>query len=72
MNVEADDCAKCTPGSYCSGGKDAPDNKCPAGYYCLEGTNSKEQYPCPEKTYNPDTGKEDITDCKPCTKGLKV
>ena len=71
-NMKAKDCEICTPGFYCSGGKDAPDEQCPAGYYCLEGTLSKEQYPCPETTYNPEKQKDNITDCIPCIEGLDL
>ena len=30
---------------------------CPEGYYCPNGTEYAEQYPCPRGTYNNRTGK---------------
>ena len=29
---------------------------CPMGYYCPEGTKFAEEFPCPEGTFNNDTG----------------
>lgn len=48
-------------GFYCEGQTITP-AVCIAGYYCLEGTQSEKQFPCPEGTYNPDQGKPTIDD----------
>ena len=45
---KAADCIRCQPGWYCS--KDAletPEAKCDAGYYCPEGTDTKNKNECP-------------------------
>lgn len=42
--------------------------ECSKGYYCEEAT--PEEVACPTGTYNPDTTKGNITDCKPCDAGL--
>jgi hypothetical protein len=35
------DCSTCYPGYYCEGeGNPAPDGPCPAGFYCLQGTET--------------------------------
>lgn len=43
--------------------------KCPEGYYCREGTGHKYSDPCPAGTYNPDEGKQSLSDCKSCPAG---
>ena len=42
---------------------------CPAGYYCPAGTEFEAQYPCPEGTYNNNTGAWNETSCKYCPSG---
>ena len=41
----------------------------PAGYYCLQGTESANQYPCGVGTYNPSTLGADSSSCLSCTAG---
>ena len=38
-----------------------------AGYYCLFGEPNPQ--PCPAGTYNNETGRDDVTDCSPCSVG---
>lgn len=41
--------------------------KCPAGFYCPEGTNGP--VPCPPGTFNPSDGQEEQVDCRECYAG---
>lgn len=43
--------------------------ECPAGHYCLPGTGSKHQYPCPAGTINPHSQMAKPQDCLPCPPG---
>jgi hypothetical protein len=52
----------------CSHGVQNPES-CPSGYYCPTGTKFATEYPCPNGTYNPDTNKEQLSDCIQCTAG---
>ena len=49
-------------------GVDVPDI-CPAGSYCLEGTEHGLQYLCPAGTYSNQTGLENDGQCTPCDPG---
>ncbi len=44
-----------------------PDQKCPAGYFCGNGTIAPS--PCLPSTYNPNMGSVDISSCALCTPG---
>ena len=37
------------------------------GYYCIFGDPNPQ--PCPAGTYNNETGRDDVTDCSPCSVG---
>lgn len=39
--------------------------ECPVGFYCLEGTEYSEQYPCTGGTYQPYTGQSTCVKCEP-------
>lgn len=65
-------CLQCLAGYYCDEGSTAIDyvnNICPAGYYCPNGTTHDRAFPCPEGSYNPNTGASDSTACLPCPAG---
>ncbi len=36
---------------------------CPAGYYCPQGTQRFDQFPCPKGTYSNQTGLQDVSQC---------
>jgi hypothetical protein len=42
---------------------------CPAGRYCPDGTKDPNEFACPAGTYNPLTGKANVTDCLVCPAG---
>ena len=42
-------------GFYCESETVTPVT-CPTGHYCLLGTTTSNQYPCPEGTFNQNTG----------------
>ncbi|GAB9469615.1 hypothetical protein Gpo141_00006888 [Globisporangium polare] len=64
-----DACRTCPAGSYCEQGSANPE-PCPRGYFCLEGTNSVDQYPCPAGTYSgPQTGLIVASQCLQCEVG---
>ena len=52
-----------------TGGQDKVTESCPPGYYCPTRTKFEEEFPCPEKTYNPDRGKSNDSACLNCTQG---
>ncbi|RLN86843.1 hypothetical protein BBJ28_00010856, partial [Nothophytophthora sp. Chile5] len=65
----SDVCKLCPTGSYCPTGSAAP-QPCPQGYYCLEGTRTVDQYPCPAGTFSgPQTGLMIGSQCNNCTLG---
>ncbi|KAL2295829.1 hypothetical protein Nmel_017353 [Mimus melanotis] len=39
---------------------------CPAGHFCLPGTTSSTEHPCPKGTFGPRTGATSESDCEPC------
>lgn len=41
--------------------------KCPAGFYCPEGT--RDPVPCPPGTFNPLEGQDELADCRECYAG---
>ncbi|OXB71843.1 UNVERIFIED_CONTAM: hypothetical protein H355_013666 [Colinus virginianus] len=80
-----DHCTPCTPGYYCSGtglteptgacsrgyycGADGRQQSCPQGFYCPEGTQFPQQYPCPPGTYLDYEGARDESECTACPEG---
>ena len=62
-------CTDCYQQWYCPGGEAAPRDRCPPGYYCPIKTRFATEYPCPNRTYNPDYGLFDASQCKVCTQG---
>ena len=66
---DASQCDICDEGKYCPGGEAAPRGACPPGFYCPEGTRVAEQFPCPNRTYNPEFGRWRQDQCLNCTQG---
>ena len=62
-------CTDCYQQWYCPGGEAAPRDRCPPGYYCPIKTRFATEYPCPNRTYNPDYGLFNASQCKVCTQG---
>lgn len=67
--AKANECTDCPAGSYCIGGKTAPDGKCPRAYYCPAKTVNAYKYGCENGTYNPDEGIGSQAECKICPQG---
>ncbi|ETE62183.1 Multiple epidermal growth factor-like domains protein 6, partial [Ophiophagus hannah] len=44
-------------------------SQCPVGHYCPPSTRSKNQFPCPQGTYNPNIGISNLSLCLLCTPG---
>lgn len=63
------DCTPCPAGSYCLGGKTAPDGICQAGYYCTEGTKYQTQFACPAGKYSTRANLTHVDECEDCPKG---
>ncbi|XP_075046430.1 uncharacterized protein LOC142107145 [Mixophyes fleayi] len=74
-------CQICPAGKFCgpvtwaeetqemiSGNSHIP-RECPAGYFCLEGTQNGHQHPCPSGTFSNITGLMNIDGCVPCREG---
>ncbi|KAJ7990480.1 hypothetical protein DPEC_G00300750 [Dallia pectoralis] len=70
--VSQEGCVPCSPGFYCDKpGLTAPTvNVCPEGYYCPGNSSSKDQYPCPAGTINPNSGMTSPHACLACPPGL--
>lgn len=62
-------CDPCPAGSYCDGSDTSTYITCIVGYYCPEGTRYSTEYPCPEGTYNDQTGRGAEGQCKNCPAG---
>ncbi|XP_070552128.1 fibrillin-2-like [Ptychodera flava] len=66
-------CKTCLAGYYCDNSQGVvvinDTITCPAGHYCLPGTERADQYPCPRGTYGNDTGYDQVVDCTPCSGG---
>lgn len=54
---------------YCTGGKTAPDDECPPGYYCPAGTSYANQFACANGTWNPHYNQDEQADCYQCLRG---
>ncbi|KAJ7413425.1 hypothetical protein BTVI_43603 [Pitangus sulphuratus] len=66
------DCKPCPGGTFCASagpGAHTPE-LCPAGHFCLPGTNLSTQHPCPKGTFGPRTGATRESDCEPCPAGM--
>ena len=66
--VGQSNCTLCPEGYFCPESTAHP-IPCPTGYYCLDGTQYSEQYPCPAGTYNNKTQKAHASSCVPCSGG---
>ncbi|KAL0230075.1 hypothetical protein PCE1_003639 [Barthelona sp. PCE] len=67
-NINQADCTICPAGSYCPAGATSI-SSCPTGHYCLEGTYSATQYPCPAGYYNGASNRVELNDCIICPAG---
>lgn len=65
---EQEQCTNCSENFYCLGGESFQ-RRCQPGYYCPKNTRFAEEYPCPNRTYNPEYEKNSETQCKTCTLG---
>ena len=61
------DLRECPAGRYCSAGRDSEGPVCERGYFCP--VRSAAPLACPAGTYNPDQGKSEEADCRPCPRG---
>ena len=59
----------CEETKYCLGGEASPRGLCPPGYYCPKNTKFAEEYPCNNRTYNPNYGLSTQSQCENCTLG---
>ena len=70
---EQDGCETCIEGYYCNATFAPVTNHtafpCPEGYYCLNGTEYAEQYPCSTGTFNNVTGRKSQSECTTCLGG---
>ena len=55
---------------FTSGGKKAPDDECPPGYYCPSCTSYANQFARPDGTWNPHYGHDEHADCYDCLRGM--
>ncbi len=62
-------CTDCYQKYYCPGGEAEPRGLCPPGYYCPTKTRFATEFPCPNRTYNPDYALFQQSQCKVCTQG---
>ncbi len=63
------ECTRCPPNYYCKGGEGAPTGLCPPGFICPERTRFPYEFPCHERTYNPNFGANSTDSCLNCTIG---
>lgn len=52
--ADSSECSTCTAGFYCDPANIGPE-ECPDGYYCPEGTQRANEFPCPAGYYGPNT-----------------
>ena len=64
----ASQCTICEQSHYCLGGESFT-RLCPPGHYCPNNTKFAEEFPCANRTYNPDNGKYEQAQCKDCPMG---
>ena len=58
---------RCLAGFYCQLSRRPNQRICPAGHYCLNGTEVPTR--CPAGTFSPSSGNKDFSDCQPCSPG---
>jgi hypothetical protein len=63
------ECMSCPQGFYCEGLGNTIPTDCLAGYYCPAGTETHDQYPCPNGTFANTTNLLSVNQCTPCTPG---
>ncbi|XP_028563977.2 uncharacterized protein LOC114585457 [Podarcis muralis] len=74
-------CKVCPAGKFCDPDFQAQDSQntsprgvvkpldCLPGYYCLSGTETAKQFPCPNGTFSNQTGLSSYKECTPCPGG---
>ncbi|PFH32688.1 GCC2 and GCC3 domain-containing protein [Besnoitia besnoiti] len=66
----SDACSSSPAGTYVSYfGAPEPEGSCSRGYYCPEGSTSREQARCPSGSYTPSAGAGRVEDCAVCPPG---
>ncbi|XP_077985306.1 uncharacterized protein LOC144439946 [Glandiceps talaboti] len=78
------ECIECPAGMYCDQNEAIEEEQsgvgeashgvvtpkdCPAGFYCLNGTQTARQFPCPVGTYSNTTNLESEAECRACPAG---
>lgn len=67
--VSSSACTPCTAGFFCTEGVTVPNGPCGKGHFCLLGSSSSTQEPCPAGTYLDEVGGSSVDSCKNCTAG---
>ena len=62
-------CTTSAAGFYSVAASTAVNGICSPGFYCLEGSGSPTEYPCPAGTYRPDYQGTAVSDCGACPAG---
>lgn len=63
-------CKKAPAGFYAEGLANTNYSLCPKGYYCPEGTELRNDNPCPSGTYGTETGAKGSSNCTDCPAGF--